>query len=311
MIAGMPQRGVALVSVLLILAMLTTGVMHLVLADSLSLRRLSNQREAEQAHQLATGAEQWASKVLERDLRDTKTDHLNEPWNALLPPIKVEDGTMTARLDDAQGRFNVNNIAAGRTSPWYPVFVRLLQVLEIDPGLADAVVDWLDADLDASGLHGAEDPQYQLRKPPYRAANQLVTDTGELLWVAGMDLKTWARIAPFITAVPEKDLRVNVNTCSPTLLRVLVEPTLSEGEAQGLVSARGATGFKDVADFLARSELAGKGDEIEPLVSVQSGWFESRAEALVGRARHILQSLMHRRGTGQAVAIQQRRRILV
>jgi general secretion pathway protein K len=310
MIGGIHHRGVALVSVLLILATLTTGVVHLVLADSLSLRRLSNQREAEQAFQLAMGAEQWAAKVLARDLRDTKTDHLNEPWNALLPPIKVEDGAMTARLEDAQGRFNINNLAAGRTSPWYPVFVRLLQLLEIDTGVADALVDWLDADLDVSGLHGAEDPQYQLRKPSYRAANQLIADTGELLWVAGMDVKILEKLAPFVTAVPEKNLRLNINTCPPALLRVLREPPLSEGEAQGLGAARGRAGFKDVSEFLARTEMAGKGDKIEPLVTVQSAWFEARAEAAVGRVRQILHSLLHRQGAGQAVIVHQRRRAL-
>lgn len=309
MSGGRQQRGVALVSVLLILAVLTTGVVHLVLADSLSLRRLSNQREAEQAYQLALGAEQWAAKVLERDQRETATDHLNEPWNALLPPIAVEDGVMTARLEDVQGRFNVNNLAAGRTSPWYPVFGRLLQALEMDPGLADAVVDWLDADLDVSGLHGAEDPQYQLRKPPYRAANQPMRDTGELLWVAGMDAAKLARLAPYVTAVPETNLRLNVNTCPPALLRALAEPVLSEGEAQALAAARGPKGYVEASAFLAQPPMAGKGDAIEPLVTVQSAWFEVRAEAGIGRARFVLRSLLHRPG-GKEVSVQQRRRAL-
>lgn len=305
------QRGVALVSVLLILALVTAGVAHLVLADNLSLRRLSNQREAEQAWQLALGAEQWASKVLERDAKGTQTDHLNEPWNALLPPITVEDGSMTARLEDAQGRLNVNNLATGRSGSWYPVFVRLLQALEIDAGVADAVVDWLDADLDVNGLHGAEDPQYQLRKPPYRAANRAIVDTGELLWVAGMDAPALARLAPYLTAVPAQNLRVNVNTCLPLLLRALADPALSEGDALALAAARGVTGYKDTQSFLAQAPLAGKGDRLEPLIGVQSAWFELRADATVGRVRHHLQSLLHRRGTGQAIIVQQRRRPLV
>jgi general secretion pathway protein K len=303
-------RGVALVSVLLLLALLTTGATYLVVGDSLSLRRLSNQREAEQAYQLAVGAEQWAAKVLERDARTTQTDHLKEAWNTLLPPIKVEDGAMTARLEDVQGRFNVNNLAAGRASPWYPVFVRLLQVLELDAGIADAVVDWLDADGDVSGLHGAEDPQYQLRKPSYRAANRALTDVGELIWIAGMDARSLAALAPFVTALPGRNLRLNVNTCPALLLRALVEPGLAQGQAEALAAMRGPDGFREIGQFLARPELAGKGDQLAGLITVQSAWFELRAAANVGRAQYILSSLLHREGAAAAAVVAQRRRLL-
>ncbi|MEA3291612.1 MAG: type II secretion system protein GspK, partial [Pseudomonadota bacterium] len=89
------QRGLALLSVLLILVLLTTLAAYMADDENLAIRRINNQREAEQGFQVAMGAEQWAVKILERDLAQSKeseeVDHPGEDWAKLGPPVKVED----------------------------------------------------------------------------------------------------------------------------------------------------------------------------------------------------------------------------
>ena len=133
-------RGVALLTVMLIIVMLTTLLVYLVEDEHLAIRRIANQRDLEQSYQMAAGAEQWALKILERDMRESNTDHPGEAWNQLLPEVGVEEGTLSASAEDLQGRINLNNIAQ-KNDDWYLLFKRLLEALELDESLADALLD--------------------------------------------------------------------------------------------------------------------------------------------------------------------------
>ena len=112
------ESGVALLSVLFILVLLSTLSVYTIEDQYLALRRISNQQDAEQGYQLAAGAEQWVMKVLQRDGAESETDHLNEAWNNVLPGVAVERGKLSALVTDEQGRFNLNNLQAGRDEVW-------------------------------------------------------------------------------------------------------------------------------------------------------------------------------------------------
>ena len=257
---------------------------------------------------MAIGAEQWAVKVLERDRKENKVDHLQEPWNALLPEVNVEEGTLLAQAQDLQGLFNINNLISGRDKIWYPLFLRLLSVLELNEALADSIVDWLDNDIDVTGANGAEDAEYLSMDPSYRTANRMIIDVGELIWVKGFDKNVLAVLSPFITALPEKNIKINVNTCPPLLLRVLTKNILSEIAAESLVEGRGDEGYQDVEAFITRTELAGESDNVESLVSVFSDYFQVYSQATFGRLKTILLSVVQRKENGEKVIVLQRRR---
>ena len=105
------QAGVALLTVLFILVLLSTLMFYMVEDEHVAIRRVSNQRDLEQGYQMVVGSEKWAMKVLQRDLQESETDHLNESWNNLLPEVNLEQGTLSARVIDQQGLFNINNPA--------------------------------------------------------------------------------------------------------------------------------------------------------------------------------------------------------
>ncbi len=297
-----------MLTVLFILVLLTTLSVYMVEDEHLSIRRISNHRDAEQGHQMTTGAEQWAAKILERDAKENSIDHLNEPWNSLLPEVSVEEGALRAEIQDLQGLFNINNLAPGKDKKWYPLFVRLLRALSIDEGLADAVVDWLDENQDVSGVNGAEDPEYLSLDPPYRAANRLITDVGELLLVKGFNETIVSRISDYTTALPESNTKINVNTSPALLLRVLTRDILPEATVESLLTGRGDKGFQDVETFITRTEFAAQSDQVEPLVTVSSRYFQVRSEAKFGRLTSVLLSVIQRSADGEQATVVRRRR---
>jgi general secretion pathway protein K len=210
-------RGVALITVMFIMVLLTTLVVYLIEDEHLSIRRVSNQQESEQGFHIAVYAEQWARLTLENDARENRTDHLEEDWRTTTPVLRDGDTAgLRVEIEDLQGRFNLNNLANGRDQVWYPAFQRLLMVLDLEPGLADAVVDWVDADIDVSGHYGAEDPAYQLKEPPYRAANRPMAEVSELAWVQGVTRKFFGLCGPMSR---RSRARTCVSTSTPQVPR--------------------------------------------------------------------------------------------
>lgn len=314
MITASPKqraRGVALLTVMFIMVLLTTLVVYLVEDEYLSIRRVSNQQESEQGFHIAVYAEQWARKTLESDARDNRTDHAGEAWATDAPELRDADmdtALLQTNVTDLQGRFNLNNLAGGSDDIWYPAFQRLLTVLELDPGLVDAVVDWVDADINVSGHYGAEDAEYQLMTPPYRAANRPMTEVSELGLIRGMTPEAVAALRPHVAALPATNVRINVNTATSEVLRILVPDILDEGRAASLINGRGEDGYTTVEEVLVRTELAGQWEAAEDMISVRSEYFEVVSRVEHGRYATVLYSVIARPAdTRQASVIQRRR----
>lgn len=296
------ESGIALLTVLFILVLMTTLMAYLIEDEYLALRRVVNHRDYEQIYQMMVGNERWAAKVLERDMRQNDTDHLNELWHNLLPETQVDEGKMTAVVIDMQSHFNLNNLKI-RGDAWYVVFQRLLRVLELDEGLADAVLDWVDADIDVSGNRGAEDSEYLLKTPSYRSSNRGFGSVGELLWVEGFDAATVRALAPYVTALPVGEVKININTASVPLLRAMTKEILSEADAESLVTGRGEEGYKSNDDFLVMTELAGRSEEVAPLISVSSLYFEVQGRAQYGRLNGAIYSILEKIPSTQQVRV--------
>ncbi len=296
------QQGVALLSVMFILVLLTTLAIYVGEADYLMLARTGNQRDMEQGMQLALGGEQWAARVLQRDAADNETDHLNEAWNQLGQPVTVEDAQMRTVIRDLQGGFNLNNLT-GRDEVWYPAFKRLLRLLDIDEGLAEAVVDWIDPDQQRTHADGAEDLEYLLFEPPYRAANRPMVDLGEMLLVNGVTEEILTRLAPFVTVIPDnRQTRINVNTCPPLLFQAIAGIDASAAEA--LADGRGEQGYESMEIFLQRPELAGEANQIaEPMVGLSSDYFLVTNQARIEDLNLAVDSVVKRNTASRRIEI--------
>jgi general secretion pathway protein K len=324
------SRGVALLTVLFILVLLTTMSVYMVEDEHMALRRISNQRELEQSYQAATASEQWAMKILERDLLDNEFDHLDEDWNKLDEGggVKVEDGALKTTVVDQQGLFNINNlqkaisIQEGNSEPqkseWFLAFERLLDQLKLDRNLVYAVVDWIDNPPNGDGplfqsSYGAEDSDYQLFDPPYRAANQLFNDVSELLLVKGFGHKELSVLSQYITALPVDEnevTQINVNTSPAEVLRTL-SPTLQEQQFDQILVTRLETPFQTTEEFMQAIDPANSPQEdqmIKSMITVESGFFSVRSDAQFGRILFKLESLVERKKETEVARVIRRRR---
>ena len=99
------QRGVAILTAMLVVALGTMIAVNLMWSASLDLRRTTSALAADQGWMYLLGAEAWAGDTLRQDQVDSiESDHLGESWAIELPPMPVDGGAIAGRLEDLQGR---------------------------------------------------------------------------------------------------------------------------------------------------------------------------------------------------------------
>jgi general secretion pathway protein K len=245
------NRGVALITAMLITALTGSLAAGLAWNNALDVRRTMTLLFHEQGMQIALGAESWIRNILRDDGIDSQTDHLGELWASDLPGLPVDNdsvqGAVSGKIEDLNGRFNVNNLldANGKVDPdMLAQFERLLQVLDIDIKFAGLAADWIDADQDAGLPNGAEDSIYTGLVPPYRTFNRPLTNVTELSALDGMDKLSFDRLLPHVTALPGHT-SINVNTATPAVLQSL-SMNMDETTVESLLSLREESGFSDI-----------------------------------------------------------------
>lgn len=229
------QRGVALLVALLVLALAAVILAGLLDRGELAAARTRNLLREEQVEAFRLGLEDYAAQVLVRDSTEGAIDANGDLWSMPLPPTPVPGGTLSASMRDLDGCFNLNNLMPGpapSTAPlWTNRFRNMLNALELDPHIADAVTDWIDADREPVD-NGAEDNVYLSNVPGYRAADRAFSDVSELRLVRGVTAAAYAKLAPYVCALPAGSA-LNLNTASPAVLRSL-SPDITEAVAQRL-----------------------------------------------------------------------------
>ena len=284
------QKGVALISVLLIVAILLAVVGRLMSNHGLSISQSRNVFEQNQALQFALGAETMARQALFEDFSGGggEVDHMSEPWAQQVLPFELDEGGfIEAQLTDLHGCFNLNNVVGAEGEDNLNRFKRLLVNLNIPQEIADTWKDWIDDDLVVSGF-GAEDSEYLIGSIPYRTPNQKVVHISELALLRNLDGTALAQILPFVCLLPEEDTKVNVNTANLHTLSSL-HGSLSPDQVESVVSS--PREFVSVADFV---ETYPSFIPVSSALSVASKYFRLHAYVQVGTSSLTLQSILHR-----------------
>lgn len=289
------QDGVALITVLLVTALITIMAVAMLNRQQIDIRRTENIIAADQALALARGGESWALRLLIRDKEKSSTDHLAEEWAQGLPPIPVEGGMVSGVIVDLQGRFNINNLLTADSklqAKSRGQFQRLLRICQIEPESLDGVVDWLDDD----GEEGwAEDWAYANLDTPYRTADQPMLSPSELRQVQGISAQGYHCLEPLICTLPA-GTTLNINTAPAEILASLAED-LPLVQAQNIVTGRPREGYAHIADFLAVPELIGTGLTPDGL-TLSSDFFLVQSRATMGQGKTMLFSILQRHEDG-------------
>lgn len=297
------STGIALLTALIVLAITSALAYALSAETGLAIRRTAGGAAQEQAREISAATEAVAASLLKEALEDpNSTLHGAQRWARPYGPVEIIPGyLMEARLDDLQGRFNLNALVSADGRPndiARRTLERLLQNLELEPQWAAMIIDWIDAD-DQPLDGGAEVSRYSALTPGYRPANRIITSTSELLAIEGFDLDRYRRLEPHISALP-RDAGLNVCTATGPLLDALSGEQQWSSAADGLQRNREAGCFprlevlrnslRDPTEFDALRSALG--------LSERSRYFGLFGYVSSGRSGYTSYSLLRHEGPG-------------
>ena len=217
------QRGIAVITAILIVAVAASAATLMLAQQAATLDQAMLVTARAQADLYGQAGLDWARGVLAQDAASSSADSLDEGWARPIAGLPVERALVAGSIGDEQGKLNLNNLVNNgqKSVPDVEAFGRLLDALGLSPQLADAVVDWIDADGDLASGAGAEDGYYLSLARPYRAANVPMVQVEELYRVRGFDAAAVAKVKPHVAALGERT-KVNVNTASEPVLAAIL-----------------------------------------------------------------------------------------
>jgi general secretion pathway protein K len=290
------QRGVALLVALLVVAIAVILVAALLDRGELALARTRNVLRGEQAEAYALGLDAYAAQVLVATANITGPDTNASPWATPLPAQEVPGGVIAASMRDLNGCFNLHNLAPAPSSGpaawgpgmWGQTFERLLDALHLDgTQLPTAVQDWLDP----AKVHEGEN-FYLGQAVPYRARGGLFAHVSELRLVRGVTSEVYARLAPYVCALPP-GTTINVNTATvPVLMALLPANTTTQVVAERAWNG-GRANYSDLGGFANAAGV--QATELpSTLIAFRSDYFLLRGDIVLDDVPFTTWSLIER-----------------
>src|SRR5882672_10213491 len=200
------QRGVALLLALVLVALVTIIAYDIWFSGSLEQRRAFAALSLERGFQYGIGTEAAAAKLLMLDAQNSALqDYPSEDWAQPFPPTAFGSALVEGRIEDMDGRFNLNSLIDKATGTVnqdrVDQFRRLLQIVGLEAKWADLLLDWLDSDDQPTFPDGGEDNLYTMQTPAYLPPNTAITSTSELMALPGFGIERYRRLEPYVAAL--------------------------------------------------------------------------------------------------------------
>ena len=268
------QRGVALISVLLVLSLALLLVGGLLRSHRLLLHSSAQQLQQVQLRQLGLAGEDWARVVLESSgITPSGPVDLSQDWARLGPAMEMDGAELHIGIEDLSGRLNLNGLLAQGQIDQVSLgrWTRLLASLGLPP----------------------------LSLPQVGPIQEL----SQLRLLPGIDGPTLQRLEPWVALLP-KDARMNINTAPQRVLMTL--DGMEAGAAQALVNQRRHAPYPSVQAFTNDPLLSGVGLSSHGL-GVGSRWFRITVSVIHADSRLRLASDIERDSVSGRWTVRQRR----
>lgn len=292
------QCGAALITVLFAVTLLTVVVIEFAYSTQVDSSLARNSLKTLQASYLAQSGVNLAMRVLQEDARSPSAiDALGEDWARSLPPLPAGQGMVVVQVTDEQGKINLNALRNANGTihgPWREVAERVFLLRGFDVSLLDPLLDWLDSD-DLPEPRGAEKTDYLRLLPPYVPRNNTLFTFGELGRITGFTPAVCAQLASFVTVLPSRTTKVNVNT-APVDVLVALFPTVDPQRLERFAVERIDTPVRGTTELRARFGIEPRAplDALQ-MVTVRSDFFSIHAVATVAPVTRALAVTVHRR----------------
>lgn len=316
------REGMALLTVLLLVAVMSVVAVAVLDDVRFSVRRATNAETQAQAQWYASGAEALARRQVARLMTaGPARTPLRPEWNGRRLDFPIDDGSISAVVTDGQACFNLNSLVEGVGEDLMARPLGTAQFLALGRAVgapdsrmravADALTDWLDADNVARPL-GAEDGAYAGLATPYRTGGVMLAEVSELRAVKGVDADLYRRLRPYVCALPtSRPSPLNVNTLTPEqapLLMMLTGNALDLQGARAVIARRPRAGWPDAAAFWSQPALTTVQvpDEVRDQVTVLTRYFNLRVDVDYGGGRAVRTALLHAQPDGAVRTVIQR-----
>ncbi|WP_208281570.1 type II secretion system minor pseudopilin GspK [Massilia oculi] len=296
------QRGVAVVTALLLTTLAISIVASLFWQQQVQVRSMENQRLQLQTKWIQRGALDWASVILRQPFGGRIS--LEQIWATPLAETRLDqyierervqgenfNASLSGQVYDATARYNLNNLAAGgkRDPVETEVLGRLLTNVRQEPRLARPIADFVAA---GQALALDQDDADKTTQTPRKGNPMPILRVDDLLAVPGVKPETVEALRPFVIVLPAQGTTVNVNT-APAEVLAAVLPGCSISQANALVEQRKRVPWNDVQQF--NTELQCRGEtQGEPKISITSNYFLVQSRIRLDRAALDAESLVQK-----------------
>ena len=301
------QRGVAVITALLLTTLAVTIVTSLFWQQQVQVRSMENQRLQLQTRWIVRGALDLSRLVLYQDFLDSQlVTQAGGIWATPLEETRLDDyiereraeaenfnATLSGKMIDAQSRYNLANLAQNHAvlGDQEKVFERLLTNLRLDPSLAQAVAKQV-----ASAQPMPQPQQGQPAPTPTGGPQPIdLLRVEDLLAVSGFTPQMIERLRDFVIILPERGTDLNVNTVPAELLSAMYDQ-LSLSDAAAMVNARQRSYYLNKGTFAALPQVTGKSSLAS--YDVKSRYFLAYSRVRLDRAALDAQSLLVRANNG-------------
>ncbi len=296
------QQGFALLLSLLILFLLVVIIFEADFQIRADLRAAGNFRDDLKAYYLSRSGVSAGEALLIDDAKTSNLyDDLSELWAFPIPEYPLGDGLLSGFIVDEERKINLNflvklNVGKETVSQERKdQLIRLFVLLEVNPDLVDAIIDWIDENDEALPF-GAESAAYQTREPGYSAKNGKMNTLSELRMVQGITPEIYNKITPYLTVYGLG--KINVNTADPFVLQSIDE-AIDETEARRLIEKRPfenatAQDFKDELPEEVDGRI--RADDRINWFTIRSSFFSLESTGQVNDTRKITKAIIERSG---------------
>lgn len=258
------QKGIALITILMILAIMVTIAATMTGRLTLSLKRTEGLAFSQKAYWYGQSAASLGGMILNQDIADSDVISLDQIWATPDMVFPLQNGNFAGDIKDLRSCFNLNALAEqdNNDKKALPLmqFQHLLEAIGVNDYQAEIIAestrDWIDSDDQTGGSQGAEDSYYQARAVEHLSANNYMVDLTELRAVQGVGQKVYEKVSPYLCALPSTEQKININTVSvehPEILYALFKENhdISIAEFEEVLKDRPTSGWNNVNDFFA------------------------------------------------------------
>lgn len=294
--------GIALVSVLWVLVLLTAIVGEFAYSMRTEVNITRNFKEATQAYYIAhSGLIRSVvemirnnAKAKSREIADEVTEDSVWRVNVPIAPQRFGTGEFSVHIDNSAGLIDLNT--AGDVL--LGLMVNTLEISDNEKSvIVDSILDWRDTD-DFHRLNGAENKYYQSLPNPYACKNAAFHSVEELLLVRGISPELFDdKLKTIVTVIPQSPMtrnakrrlplriapavsnQININAAPRHLLEAL--PQITSEQVQSIVDYRAdrdIIAIEEIRDLIGGQAFSA----ISPNITLSlSPYYTIRAEGSV------------------------------